>query len=268
MLLETALLIALVQGATEFLPISSSGHLILLARLGLTGQSGLALEAAAHLGTLAAGLVYFRREMSALGRGAAALLARRRAPERDLLLLLLLATLPALLAGAGLFASGRIEVLRNLPMIALANILFACLLFLADRTRRPTRSLASMTAAQSFWIGCAQACAFIPGASRAGVVITAARALGFARESAVRFALLLALPVIVGASFVTLLDAARPLPSAPPPAPALLAAVILLSFLAGLLALALFVRFARRWTLTPFVLYRLALAAAILIWTL
>ena len=192
-----AILLALVQGLTEFLPISSSAHLILVpVLLGLPDQ-GLAFDVAVHVGTLAAVVAYLRRDLGALAGGWArsVLGGRPGAPESRMAWMIVAATCPV--AVAGLVAGEAVEQhLRAPVVIAVANLVFALALLAADRWGAGTRGEGSLTLAGAMLIGCAQAFALVPGASRSGVTITAGLALGLTPHAAARFSFLLAVPVI------------------------------------------------------------------------
>ena len=192
-----AILLALVQGLTEFLPISSSAHLILVpVLLGLPDQ-GLAFDVAVHVGTLAAVVAYFRRDLGALAGGWARSVFGRgpSAPESRMAWMIIAATLPV--AVAGLVAGEAVELhLRQPIVIAVANLVFAFALLAADRWGSGARGEGSLTLAGAMLIGCAQAFALVPGASRSGVTITAGLALGLSPRAAARFSFLLAVPVI------------------------------------------------------------------------
>ncbi len=201
-----ALALALIQGLTEFLPISSSAHLILpFTILGWPDQ-GLAFDTAVHLGTLVAVLWFFRHDLARLG-GALITCARARqsTPDSRFALNLLIASLPII--PAGLLAQGLVEgSLRSLDVIIWTTVLFGILLYVADKAGRRTRSEAELTWQQALTIGLAQCIALIPGVSRSGITITAALLTGFNRESASRISFLLSIPAIAGAGTLKLFD--------------------------------------------------------------
>jgi undecaprenyl-diphosphatase len=253
------IVVALVQGITEFLPISSSGHLVLIPVLTGWPDQGRAVDVAAHVGSLGAVLVYFRRDVAALTAAALALPRGREHPQRRLLLLLVLATLPAVVAGAALSAWS----LRGVEIIAWTMTLGAVLLYLADRFGPTTDSIGDIGWRGALAIGLAQVLALVPGTSRAGITMTAARLLGLARDEAARFSMLLAIPVILGAGALegkALVEAG----DAQLGASAALAA--LLSFAAALLAITILMRWLRHASFTPLVIYRLALGFVLLGW--
>ena len=190
-------MLALVQGVTEFLPISSSAHLILVPSLLGWPDQGLAFDVAVHVGSLAAVAAYLRRDLGGLARGwvRSALLRAPPTPESRLAWMLLAATIPV--GAAGLLAGEAVErYLRTPLVIAAANLAFALPLLAADRWGSAARGERSLTLVDAVSIGCAQALALIPGASRSGVTITAGLALGLTPRAAARFSFLLAVPVI------------------------------------------------------------------------
>ena len=190
-------LLAIVQGLTEFLPISSSAHLILPSALLGWEDQGLAFDVAVHVGSLLAVLMYFRKDIRLLivcwWRS---LTGGQQTPESRLGWHIILATIPAGLAG--LFLGDLIELhLRSIAVIAFTTIVFGILLGLSDKFSLRVKNLHQFTWRSALIVGCAQALALIPGTSRSGITITAALALGFDRIAAARFSFLLAIPVIV-----------------------------------------------------------------------
>lgn len=202
-------LVALVQGITEFLPVSSSGHLVLLPQLTSFADQGQTIDVAAHIGTLGAVMVYVRRDIFNM---LASLTSRasRSAPHRHLIGLLVVASLPVIIAGFLLEIAGT-DFLRAALIVALANLIFALWLWQADKGAvsydltapdSPQPDWQKMPFKHALTIGFAQIFALIPGASRSGVTMTMARQLGYDRLSAARFSLLLSLPVIAGAGLL------------------------------------------------------------------
>ena len=246
------ILLALLQGVTEFLPVSSSGHLALAHEaLGARGDA-LAFDVTVHAGTLFAVIWHYRSQLTAL-LGA----CRPRAPGRDedrrLLVALAVATLPVLVAGFALETVVE-EHLRTPPVIAAATVVFALALWFADARR--SGDVREITWRCALWIGAAQTLALIPGASRTGVTITAALLLGLSRERATHFSLLLAIPVILAA---TVLQASQ-LAQAPTEW-ASFATGFAVAAAFALATIRLFVRFVERVGLLPFVVYRCVLGA-------
>lgn len=191
------LVLALVQGITEFLPISSSGHLVLVpAVTGWTDQ-GLAMDVAVHVGTLGAVIAYFWKDLFGLLRGLPKVVTDREDPKVKLLTYLVLATLPVVIAG--LLIVQHADALRSVEVIGWTTLGFGIALFAADKLGSVTRRIDNMACRDALVIGLAQALALIPGTSRSGITMTAARILGFDRSESARFSMLLSIPVIVAA---------------------------------------------------------------------
>ncbi len=255
--------LALIQGITEFLPISSSGHLVLWPLLTGRPDQGVTMDVAVHLGTLAAVCLYFRRDTGRLLAGLGDLARGRRDTEAArLFLLLALATVPALVAGLVLKVTGAVEGLRALAVIGWATLLGGLLLWYADRAGAQRRQGAEWRARDAMLMGLAQALALVPGTSRSGITMTMGRLLGFRRAEAARLSLLMAIPVTLAAGA---LEAAALVRSGNYALTGDLALGTGLSFVAALGALTVMMRmFRREWTMLPFVLYRLGLGTALL----
>ena len=260
-------LISFIQGITEFLPISSSGHLILIPALTGLADQGQTADVAAHLGTLAAVVLYLRRDMTVM---VSSVLPMTRTDKSSLRLisLLIFSSLPVILVGL-VVEILSLSVLRLAMTVALANIFFAGWLYWADR--QPVRHIlyrngteydwSNLTARQAIFIGVAQVAALIPGASRSGVTMTMARQLGLDRLSAARFSLLLSVPVIGGAVVLKTINmfTAETQPDMPA-----LAAITGLSFICALGAIRWMMGWLATANFTIFVLYRLALGTLLL----
>ena len=270
-------LLGIVQGVTEFLPISSSAHLILARDLlgwHLDDDFALAFDVACHVGTLAAVVAYFRSEVRALAGAALRGSTWSAAGDRDgrLLRSLALATVPVVVVG--LAAGDAIAGTLRTPEVAAASLAAgACVMLAAERTGRGRgrqRASASGSGAgealgwgPSLGLGIAQAAALVPGVSRSGAVLTVAMFVGLRRESAARFAFLLGIPAIAGAGAKGMLDLVAG--GAPPGGLAALGIGALASGLVGYLAIAGFLRYVARHTLDAFALYRIGLSAAVLL---
>ena len=221
------------------------------------------MDVAVHLGTLVAVMAYFRADMRRLAVGTGAL-ARgdTKSDDARLARLLLIATIPAMAAGAILKVTGWIDLLRSIEVIGWATVLGAVLLWLADRRGPTGREAGDWTLGDAVAMGFAQALALIPGTSRSGITMTAARGLGFRRDEAARLSMLMAVPVILAAAGVETLGLIRH--GSVDLGAGLLAGAVL-SGLAAWAALAVMMRMFRAdWTMTPFVIYRLALGAVLL----
>lgn len=194
-----AIIMGIIQGIGEFLPISSSGHLVLAPWVFDWEVPGLTFDVALHMGTLIAVLLYFWRDWAKL---ATAAVTRKNAQYQRLFWFLVLATIPAGLAGV-LLGDLIEEFLRSPLIVGFTLIFFALLLYIADK-KQQLRDLENMTLMDALLIGIAQALALIPGVSRAGITMTAARLFSYSREEAARFSFLLSTPVIFGAGVLEL----------------------------------------------------------------
>ena len=255
--LSQVIVLALIQGITEFLPISSSAHLILPAGLTAWPDQGIKFDVAVHLGSLTAVLIYFRAELAGFGRDA----IRLRVGASGLLLFkVAIATVPAALAGL-LFKPFIESELRAVGVIAVATIAFAIPLWWADRRVTSTRDEYSVSCSQAALVGLAQALALVPGVSRSGITITAALLVGLGREGAARFSFLLAIPTIAGAALLSAVDA-RSTPEVAVWTD--LGIGFAVSAVAAYVCISAFVALLNRTGMTPYVVYRLALGAALL----
>lgn len=256
-------ILAIVQGITEFLPISSSAHLVLLPKaLGVTDQ-GLAIDVAVHVGTLFAVLLFFRREVASLFRGAGHVLTGRFGTvDARLLLLLVVATIPVILFGAVLHFSGLMEHMRSVALIGWTMLIGGIFLYWADQRGPLTRRSGDWTLRDAVVMGLWQAVALIPGTSRAGITITASRLLGYRREDGARIAMLMSIPAVAASGVLLAGDAAAGADWQ------LLrdgAIGAVLAFAAAYLALALMMRLLRSVSYTPYVIYRVVFGVALLV---
>ncbi len=255
------LLLALIQGLTEFLPISSSAHLILFPRLMGWQDQGLAFDVAVHVGTLAAVLLYFRRDLAKMARDwTRSLAGRALTPEARLAWGVLLGTIPVGLSGL-LFKDVIETTLRSPLVIALATLAFGLLLWWADRRGRRVRDEYSLDWRDILVIGLAQALALIPGTSRSGITITAGLLLGLTRQGAARFSFLLSIPVIALAGLLKTRDLI--LGEVPLPWTDLLLGAVV-SGIVAYLSIHYFLLLLERVGLLPFVIYRLILGTVLL----
>ena len=254
-------ILAIVQGLTEFLPISSSGHLVLVpVFFGWTDQ-GLAFDVAVHFGSLLAVLLFFRKDIHGLLRGGIQVLGGKvNTIESRMALGIALGTIPAALAGL-MFVDWIEANLRSASVVVFTLSGYGILMVLADYLGRRTRDISSVRIKDAVLIGIAQALALVPGTSRSGVTITAAMALGFERQDAARFSFLLAVPVILLATAFSLIGLLR---SEAVVAWGQLATGVLISAVVAYLSIDFFMRFVSRIGLLPFAIYRFVLAAVIL----
>jgi undecaprenyl-diphosphatase len=261
MTIEQIIVLAIVQGITEFLPISSSGHLILVPQLMHWEDQGLVVDVMTHIGTLFAILIYFWRDVWAIAGGALNLFKGKVTDEGKLAIYIALATIPAIAFGLFLKEFGFGDLERNVAVVAWNTILYGILMLIADMVGAQERTIKNMTLGSALVIGVAQALALIPGTSRSGVTMTAARFLGFTRPDAARFSFLLGIPAIAGAGVLTVGDALAS--GEPITMDAVYCAV--LTFFAGLAAIAFLMALVKRVSFLPFVLYRMVLGGFLLV---
>jgi len=252
-----AIALALLQGLTEFLPISSSAHLILLPIWFGWPDQGLAFDVAVHVGSLAAVLLYFKTDVRELTVAwFSALFTGRRTRQSRLAWAVIVATLPVIVFG--FVINGWVaDALRNPLLIAGTTLLFGLLLLWADRSGSRIEDEHALTLRQAWWIGCAQAVALIPGTSRSGITITAGLALGLTRQAAARFSFLLSIPVIVAAGSLKSIELAQH-----PEQVSWLSIGFgaLISAVTAYLCIHYFLALVERIGLLPFVVYRVLLA--------
>ena len=256
-----AFVLGIIQGLSEFLPISSSAHLALAPWILHWRDPGLAFDVALHFGTLVAVLWYFRAEWVALLLAARDIVVRRRVEtERERrVLFLILATIPGAIAGLA-FEKQAESTFRDPRLVAVALIVMGVLLWAIDRFARRDRGLARMRWSDALLIGIAQMFAIIPGVSRSGSTITAGRALTFEREDAAVFSFLMSMPIIAAAAVLKVPQALREQGLSAP-----IIVGVLASALSGWLAIAVLLRVVSRHSYGVFAAYRIILGLAVLI---
>lgn len=259
------IILALIQGITEFLPISSSGHLILPAQLLGWEDQGLAFDVAVHIGTLAAVIGYFRKDIwnvavdwlgSLVGKGSTF--------NSRLGWYLIFATIPAVFFGFALKSMGLDDAMRTVGVIAGTTLIFGALLGWADIKGKRIQPIEKLTFKQAMIIGFAQALALIPGTSRSGITMTAGLMLGLTRDAAARFSFLLSIPVILGAGLLLTLDLID--------TPQAIAWDVLftgaaVAAISAWICIHYFLAFINRIGLMPFVIYRFCLGG-LLLWVM
>lgn len=263
MTLFSLFLLAIIQGITEFLPISSSAHLALLHQVNGAGTDDIALDVAVHLGSILAVIIYFRTESAAAGRGLADILrGRRHSSEARLARNLIVATIPLVMAGGVIVLMDWQDAMRDIRVIGWTMIVFGILLWWIDRTAPQTLRAPDWSLRRAIILGLWQAVALIPGVSRSGITITGARALGLERHDATRLSMLMSIPATLATGAVLAIDLAQAEAGGDLLARAGFAA--LFSFAAAWGALSLMMRFLNRVSFTPYVIYRVALGVMLL----
>ena len=263
MTLFNLIIISIIQGITEFLPISSSAHLILLPQAVGFDDQGQIIDVAVHLGTLIAVVVYFRGDVKNAFFGFLGLFkGQLHTRNAHLAMALIIAPIPAIIFGAILKLSGASDAMRDsIAIIGWTMLLFGIVLWWADSKMPMARQAETWTFKHAFVLGMWQALALIPGTSRSGITITGARLLGYKRIDAARLAMLMSIPTIVAAGGMETLDVIGQ-KSSVPLGEILLA--ILFSAVAAFLALTLMMRWLIRVSFTPYVIYRVILGLGLL----
>jgi undecaprenyl-diphosphatase len=256
------LLVAALQGITEFLPVSSSGHLVLLPHL--TGQpdQGLAIDVAVHVGSLLAVVLFFRADVRIAVAGLGRLLRGRVDTQGAFLALCLcIATVPVVIAGLIIKLAGFEDALRSIAVIGWTTLIFGLVLYWADRTGSEARDAAKWTIRDALIMGLAQMLALIPGTSRSGITITAARRLGYDREGAAKLSMLMSIPTILASGLVLGADVVGHADWQMAREGGIAA---LFAFVAALVALKLMMLLLKSVSFTPYVIYRVILGLSLL----
>ncbi len=251
-------LIGIIQGITEFLPISSSGHLVLFAKLTNWEDQGLFTDIAVHFGTLFAVIAYLRKDIYYLFLN----LFQFRIFEDQIIFKIILSTLPAILLGYFIYDYVSLYF-RSIQLIAISSIVFAIILFFADKISIQPKSWQNISYTEALLIGLFQVLAFIPGASRAGVTITAARFLGYDRLNAASFSMLLSIPIILASMTLSLINVFNEEKVAVNFYHSFSAALV--AFISALLSIIFLMRFIKQANFNIFIIYRIILGIILLI---
>lgn len=255
------LILALVQGITEFLPVSSSAHLILVPALTGSTDQGVVLDVAVHVGTLFAVMIYFRRDVMTMITGVGDLLTgNTKSPGARLFLLLVIATIPVVIFGLFLKLTGLSDAMRSMSVIGWTMLIFGIVLYISDRRVAPANDRA-WSMKNSIIMGLWQAVALIPGTSRSGATITGARFLGYNREQSARLSMLMSIPTIIASGVLLGADVVG---EADWQLAKYASIAAIFAFGAALIALTLMMRLLRSVSFTPYVIYRIILGVVLL----
>ena len=239
------LILSLVQGISEFLPVSSSAHLFLVSEIYKFKSQSLLVDVGLHLGSLLAIIFYFRNELKEIVN------------NKNLLFLMILGSLPLIILGAIIYKTGLINYFRNIEVIAWTTLIFALLLYIADKFENKKKIETDLEIKSILIIGVFQILALIPGVSRSGIVITAGRFLNFSRYDSTKISFYLSIPAIAGASFLSL----KSLVDKNIDLNLIVLVSILLSFIFSYLTIKYFLIFVKKFTISTFVIYRIILSA-------
>ena len=239
------LILSIVQGISEFLPVSSSAHLFLISEIYKFKSQSILVDVGLHLGSLLAIIFYFRNELKDIVN------------NKNLLFLMVLGSLPLIILGAIIYKTGLINYFRNIEVIAWTTLIFALLLYIADKFENKKKIETELQLKSILIIGLFQILALIPGVSRSGIVITAGRFLNFSRYDSTKISFYLSIPAIAGASFLSL----KSLVDKNIDLNLIVLVSILLSFIFSYLTIKYFLIFVKKFTLNTFVVYRIILSA-------
>jgi undecaprenyl-diphosphatase len=257
-------ILAVIQGLTEFLPVSSSGHLIVLPSLTGAEDQGLAIDVAVHVGTLFAVVMYFWADVRTALMGCTRLVRGRADTDgARLALYLAIATIPVVIAGFIFKITGLNDLLRSASVIGWTMLIFGIVLYWADRTGVHTKKDSDWSMKDAIIMGLAQALALVPGTSRSGITITAARKLGYAREDGAKLAMLMSIPTIIASGVLISADVVDQANWALARDAGIAAAF---AFIAATVSLVLMMRLLRSISFTPYVIYRVILGIGLILW--
>ena len=251
-------LIGIIQGVTEFLPISSSGHLVLFAQLTNLEDQGLFTDIAVHFGTLFAVVIYLRKDIYYFLTN----IFQFKLFEDQIIFKIILATLPAIILGYFIYDYVSLYF-RSIQLIALSSIVFAIILFFADRIRIESKSWNKITYTEALVVGLFQVLAFIPGSSRSGVTITGARLLGYDRLNSARFSMLLSIPIILASMILSLINIFNDEYVAANLYQSFSAALV--AFITALLSIIFLMKFIKNANFNIFIIYRIVLGIILLV---
>ena len=257
---QNLILLSSIQGITEFLPISSSAHLIILPNISNNPDQGRVFDVGVHFGSLVAVLLYFWRDVFNMGLGLFYLGSKSK-NDLKLFSIVLVASLPLIVVGY-FIQKHNFLFLRSIEVIAWCTLIFGIILFLVDKTFLRVKRIEDMNISSGIIIGLFQTIAFLPGTSRSGITITAGRFLGFERSSAAKFSLLLSIPAILGATSLELYEIIK-LENYELSLNILVAS--LLSFIFSIISIFFMMKWISNYSFTPFVIYRVLLGCVLLL---
>ena len=243
------LILALIQGITEFIPVSSSSHLIIFSKELNFSYESLELDVGLHLGSLIAIILYFRKDLIEIKK------------NKNLLSLLFFGSLPLFIVGFSVYYTGLINYLRNIEIIAWSTLLFGILLYIADKSTMDKKIENNLNFKNIFWIGIFQCLALIPGVSRSGITITSARLIKFNRLDASKISFYLSIPALLGASFLGL----KEMVNKDLDFNLIIFISSILSFIFSYLTIKYFLIYVQKYSLNIFVYYRIFLALVLLV---
>ena len=258
------ILLGIIQGLTEFLPISSSAHLVIIPEIFNWKDQGIVNDIAVHIGTLGSVLIYFRKDIISILFDIKSSIFERKSNQDFLYIKIFISTLPAILVGFIVY-NYFIEYFRNVELIAYSCIFFAIILYFSDNySGAAARSWSAISFLDAFIIGIFQCFAFIPGASRAGVVITGSRLIGLSRESSAIYSILLSIPIILASLILALPDLFNEELNDYSISQIVISTLV--SFITAILSIKFMIALVKKTSYSIFVFYRIILGIILLIW--
>ncbi len=256
-------ILSAIQGITEFLPISSSGHLQMLPMLTNLEKQSVLIDISVHLGTLGGVIIFFFKDITKILIGFSSILNGKKSADGKILIMIIVATIPLIIVGGLIWISDSVYLFRDIEIIAWATLVFGVLLYMSDRFFLTVRNIETITTFQAIIFGLAQVLSIIPGTSRSGIVITFARFFGYKRIDSVKFAMLLSIPAII---LPGILSVAEILDTQNIKLQYDFFLSLFISFIFSLIALTLLMKWVKNSSFFPFALYRIILGTLMLIW--
>ena len=256
-------ILSAIQGITEFLPISSSGHLQILPVLTNLEKQPLIIDISVHLGTLGGVIIFFYKDIIILIKSFPSLLQGRKTANSNTLIMIIIATFPITIVGGVVWVTDTVYLFRNIETIAWATLGFGLLLYISDRFFLTVRNIESINFFQAIIFGLAQVIAIIPGTSRSGIVITFARFFGYKRVDATKFAMLLSIPAILLPGVVSVIELIQ---SKNIQLQYDFFISLFISFIFSLIAITILMKWIKNSSFSLFAFYRIIIGAMLLIW--
>ena len=256
-------ILSAVQGITEFLPISSSGHLQMLPMISNIEKQTVLIDVSVHLGTLGGVIIFFFKDISKILNGFSNILKGKKSADGKILIMIVVATIPLIIVGGIVWITNSVYLFRSIEIIAWTTLLFGILLYISDKFFLTVRNIETITTFQALIFGLAQVISIIPGTSRSGIIITFARFFGYKRTDSAKFAMLLSIPAIILPGILSTLEI---LSSENIKLQHDFFISLFVSFIFSLIALSLLMRWLKKSSFFPFAFYRIIIGILMLVW--
>ena len=256
-------ILSAVQGITEFLPISSSGHLQMLPMISNLEKQTVLIDVSVHLGTLGGVIIFFFKDITKILNGFSNILKGKKSADGKILIMIVVATIPLIIVGGIVWITNSVYLFRSIEIIAWTTLLFGILLYISDKFFLTVRNIETITTFQAIIFGLAQVISIIPGTSRSGIIITFARFFGYKRTDSAKFAMLLSIPAIILPGILSTLEI---LSSESIKLQHDFFISLFVSFIFSLIALSLLMRWLKKSSFFPFAFYRIIIGILMLVW--